>query len=135
MSSRTRPLKRAGEGPDEALCDFQRVPGWDEFWHNWHFGVATLHRVGVHNARIQPLGGAGSNELLIDLPQQTNEQALDRGREQIIGALKSNAPSDKQDLNNTSSLALTAYLLEKDPLHLGTDAQQRYSAIAQAVVN
>ncbi len=97
---------------------------------------AAMDRTGLHNVRIQRLGQAGSNEVLIDVPQEeTSEQALDRGKTQIINALQSNAPPGKQDLNNTSSLSLTSYLLQNDPLHLGTDAQQRYSAIAQAIVN
>src|SRR3984893_979730 len=97
---------------------------------------AAMDRAGLHNVRIQRLGAVGGNEILIDLPvQETNEQALDRGRNQIISALQTNVPAGKPDLNNTSALALTSYLMQKDPLHLGTDAQQRYSAIAQAVVN
>jgi preprotein translocase subunit SecF len=97
---------------------------------------AAMDRAGLHNVRIQRLGTVGGNEILIDLPlQETSEQALDRGKNQIINALQTNTPPGKQDLNNTSALALTAYLMEKDPLHLGTDAQQRYSAISQSIVN
>ena len=97
---------------------------------------AQMDRAGLHNVRIQRFGTIGSNEILIDLPlQETNEQALDQGRNQIINALQTNVSAGKPDLNNTSALSLTAYLMQKDPLHLGTDAQQRYSAIAQTVVN
>ena len=97
---------------------------------------AAMDRVGLHNARIQRLGIVGSNEILIDLPQEaTSGQELDLGRNQIINALKTNTPPDKQDLNNTSALSLTSYLMQKDPLHLGTDAQPRYSTIAQGIVN
>jgi preprotein translocase subunit SecF len=94
---------------------------------------SEIDRAGVKNFRIQKL--IGTNEVLIDLPQEANEQALDRGKTQIINALQTNAPAGKQDLNNTSSLALTSYLLQKEPLHLGTDAQQKYSAAAQAIIN
>ncbi len=97
---------------------------------------AQMDRAGLHNVRIQRFGTIDSNEILIDLPlQETNEQALDRGKDQIIKALQTNVPAGKPDLNNTSALSLTAYLMQKDPLHLGTDAQQRYSAIAQGIVN
>jgi preprotein translocase subunit SecF len=97
---------------------------------------AQMDRAGLHNVRIQRFGPIGGNEILIDLPlQETSEQALDRGKNQIISALQTNVPAGKPDLNNTSALALTSYLMQKDPLHLGTDAQQRYSAIAQAIVN
>ena len=93
-----------------------------------------LDRVGLHNFRIQPL--LNSNDLLIDLSlKETNEQELDRGKTQIINALETSAPPGKQDLNNASVLAISSYLLTKDPLHLGTDAQQRYSQVAQAVAN
>ena len=97
---------------------------------------AAMDRAGVQNARIQSYGGAGSNEELIDLPvEETSEQALDQGKTKIISALETNAPPGKADLNNSSALALTTYLLQKDPLHLGTDAQQRYSKIAQDIAN
>ena len=49
--------------------------------------------------------------------------------------LKTHVVAGKQDLNNSSSLAIQNYLLDKDPLHLGTDANQRYAAIAQAIVD
>jgi preprotein translocase subunit SecF len=97
---------------------------------------AQMDRAGLHNVRIQRFGTIESNEILIDLPlQETNEQALDQGKNQIINALQTNVPAGKPDLNNTSALSLAANLMQKDPLHLGTDAQQRYSAIAQSIVN
>jgi preprotein translocase subunit SecF len=96
---------------------------------------AAMDRAGLHNARIQRYGAAPNNEVLIALEEkETNEQALDRGKTQIINALESNAPQGKLDLNNTSSLTLTNYLLQKDPLRAGTDANQRYAAQAQAIV-
>jgi preprotein translocase subunit SecF len=97
---------------------------------------AAMDRAGLHNARIQSYGGPGSNEELIDLSvQETSEAALEQGKIKIVEALESNAPAGKQDLNNTSSLALAALLLDKDPLHLATDAQQKYAAVAQAIVD
>ena len=97
---------------------------------------AALDRVGLRNAKIQSYDKPESNEVLIDLAEQeTSEAALDKGKAQIISALERNAPAGKQDLNNASSLTIKNYLLEKDPLHLGTDAETRYAAIAQAIVN
>jgi preprotein translocase subunit SecF len=96
----------------------------------------TMDRIGYHDARIRTFGVVGSNELLIDLPQQeSGKQALDEGKQQIINALHTNAPADKQDLNNSSSLALSAYLLQTDPLHLSTDAQKQYAGIAQKIAD
>jgi len=96
---------------------------------------AELARAGLKNARVQSYGPPASNEVLVALDiQETNEQALDKGKTEIIQALQSNAPAGKQDLNNASSLTIGQYLLDKDPLHLGTDANQRYTAMAQAIV-
>ena len=128
------------------------------FWHGIPYGVdfrggtlvyvkfaqapdnnairAAMDRAGLHNARIQSYGSPGSNEVLIDVSEQeTSEQALDRSKTQIINALETNAPANKQDLNNTGFLTIKNYLMQKDPLHLGTDAEQRYTAQAQAIVS
>ena len=133
------------------------------FWHGINWGVefrggtlvyvkythppndnavrAAMDRVGLHNARIQSFGVAGSNELLIDLPLSEttavagNEQAIDRGKTQIVNALQTNPPEGKKDLNNSSVLDINDYLLRNDPLHLGTDARQRYSTMAQDITN
>ncbi|MGA2966023.1 MAG: protein translocase subunit SecF [Terriglobales bacterium] len=100
---------------------------------------AELDRAGLKNPRVQAYDQVhNSNEVLIQLDiQETSEQALDKGKIQIIQALESHAPADKQDLNNSSSLALANDLLEKDPLHLGSgaDANPRYTAMAQAIVD
>jgi len=97
-----------------------------------------IERAGLKNARVQRYGQASNNEVLIALDiQETSEQALDKGKTQIIQALESHAVPGKQDLNNSSSLTIANYLLEKDPLQLGsgTDANPRYTTIAQAIVN
>jgi preprotein translocase subunit SecF len=97
---------------------------------------AAMDRAGLHNFRLQRYGQLADNEILIDLDvQETSEQALDLGKTKIINALEKNAPADKQDLNNSSSLTIRDYLLQKDPQRLGTDANQRYSAEAQAIVD
>jgi preprotein translocase subunit SecF len=97
---------------------------------------SEIDRAGLKNARVQRYGPAANNEVLIALDiQETSEQALDKGKLQILQALESHAAAGKQDLNNSSSLTVTNYLLEKDPLHLGTDANPRYTAMAQAIVD
>jgi preprotein translocase subunit SecF len=96
----------------------------------------ALQRVGLQQARIQRLGAAGNNEVLIDLDvRETSEKALDQGKIRIINALEQNPPAGKLDLNNSSSLTIANYLLEKDPLRAGTDANQRYTAVAKAIVD
>ena len=97
---------------------------------------AMLDKAGLHSARIQRYGKPDLNEVLISLDErETSEQALDRGKNQIINALETNAPAGKQDLNNASYLTVLNYLMEKDPLHLGSDGNQRYSEFARAIVD
>ena len=97
---------------------------------------SALDRFGLHNAKIQRYGPLANSEVLVDLDvQETSEAALDKGKAQIINALETNAPAGKVDLNNASSLTIKNTLLEKDPLHLGTDAATRYTTLAQAIVN
>ena len=131
------------------------------FWHHIPLGVdfrggtlvyvkyshtpdpAAIHKdienAGIKNARVQTFGPAANNEELIALDiQETSEQALDKGKVQIIQALEgpvASAHAGKQDLNNTGSLTLANYLLEKNPLHLDADANPRYTAIAQGIVD
>jgi preprotein translocase subunit SecF len=100
---------------------------------------AELDRAGLKNARVQAYDPThNSHEVLIQLDiQETSEQALDKGKTQIIQALESKAVPGKQDLNNSSSLTIKNFLLEKDPLHLGSgaEANPRYTAMAQAIVD
>ncbi len=96
---------------------------------------SLLEKAGLSRVRLQRFGPANENQELISLDErETSEQALDRGKNQIIAALETNAPAGKQDLNNASYLTVFNYLMEKDPLHLGTDANQRYADIARTIV-
>ena len=97
---------------------------------------AALERAGLHNARVQPYDVPSNNEVLIALDiQETSEAALDKGKTQIIQALGTATPAGKTDLNNASSLTIKNYLIEKDPLHSGADADAKYTQVAQAIVN
>jgi len=96
----------------------------------------AMDAAGLHNARIQRFGPPANNEVIVALDiKQTTEQALDKGKNDIIRALETNTPPGKQDLNNAGAPSLKEYLLNKDPLRLGTDADQRYGQIAQTIVN
>lgn len=128
------------------------------FWHHIPYGVdfrggtlvyikfshtpndnalrSAMDHAGLHNAKIQRYDLPSDNEVLIDLDvQETSEQALDRGKTRIISALETNAPEGKQDLNNAPVLTIKNYLVDKDPMHLGSDADQKYTQQAQAIVN
>jgi preprotein translocase subunit SecF len=96
----------------------------------------AMRKAGLPNARIQTYGPVSNNEVLIDLDiRETSEKALDQGKTQIINALESNAQPGKDDLNNASSLKIEQSLLEKDPLHAGADANQRYAALAKTITD
>lgn len=96
---------------------------------------ADLDRAGLKDPKIQPYDQASLNEVLIDLDvRETSEKALDEGKTKIIQALEKNAPAGKIDLNNASFLAVKNYLMDKDPMHLGTDADQKYTAQAGAIL-
>jgi preprotein translocase subunit SecF len=128
------------------------------FWHGIPFGVdfkggtlvyvkfastpnldqirSALDRSGLKDPKIQSYGQAANNEVLVALEQkETSEAALDQGKNTIIKALETQLAENagKQDLNNTGPSSLAQYLLNKDPMHLGTDAQQRYTVIAQQI--
>lgn len=128
------------------------------FWHGIPYGVdfrggtlvyvkfshtpndnalrTAMDRAGLHNAKIQRYDVPSNNEVLIDLDvQETTEQALDNGKNKIINTLETNVPAGKLDLNNSSSLAIKNYLMDKDPMHLGSDADQKYTLQAQAIVD
>jgi preprotein translocase subunit SecF len=97
---------------------------------------AAMDRAGLRDPKIQPYDQPSLNEVLIDLDvRETSDQALDQGKLKIIQALESNTPAGKDDLNNASSLTIKKYLMDKDPLHLGSDADVKYTAQTQAVVD
>ena len=97
---------------------------------------ATLNKAGLKDPKIQRFGTAASNEVLISLEEkEMSEQALDQGKNTIIKALEGAGQEGKQDLNNVGFPSVASYLLNNDPLRLGTDAQQKYNDLAQAIVN
>lgn len=56
----------------------------------------AMDAAGIRDARIQAIRDveqAGGNDVLISLPEQTNEAALDTGRQQIEGALHAHYPN------------------------------------------
>ena len=97
---------------------------------------SDMDRAGLRDPKIQTYGPLSNNEVLIDLGlRETSEKALDQGKTKVIQALESNAPAGKIDFNNASFLAVKNYVMDKDPLHLGTDADQKYTAQAQAIMD
>jgi preprotein translocase subunit SecF len=133
------------------------------FWHHINLGVdfrgGTLvyvqfaqppsadrirqatDRAGIHDARIQTFGPAANNQVVISLAEkETQESALDAGRQTIVNALnanytaKSSEDQGKLDLDNATRESLTQFLEQKDPEHLGAGSP-RYAAQAEAILN
>jgi len=72
----------------------------------------AMDAAGIKDASIQPirnLDQATSNDVLISLPEQTNEAALDAGREQIMDALRSHYDSsiDTKNIRNVQVVGPT----------------------------
>ncbi len=123
------PLGVEFRGGTLVYVKFAQTPNLDQI-------RSELDRAGLHDPKLQRFGPTTDNEVLVDLGlQETSEAALDQGKNTIIKALepKQDAASGKQDLNNTGTASLGQYLLNKDPLRLGTDAEQRYTAIAKQI--
>ena len=75
------PLGVDFSGGTQVQVQFQRTPDINSIRQ-------AADAAGIKDAKIQSFGTAGTNELLISLPEQTNEAALDLGRQQIVDALK-----------------------------------------------
>jgi len=97
---------------------------------------AATDKAGLKNARIQTYGAPGNHEVLIGLEEHaTSEQALDRGKNDIIRALEpADAPQGKQDLNNAGFATVRDALITRDPVQNG-GSEQAYADIARRIVD
>jgi preprotein translocase subunit SecF len=104
----------------------------------------AIDGAGIHDSRIQGYGTATQKQVAISLAQkETQESALDTGRETIVEALKTNysdtgaANQGKLDLDNASQGALAQFLQQSDPEHLvgAPGATEKYAQQAAAILN
>jgi preprotein translocase subunit SecF len=123
------PLSVDFRGGTLVYVKFAKTPDEDQL-------RATLQSAGLHNFRIQQLRSGGTNEELISLDQkETAGESLDEGKKRIVAALSGNSSTGRPDLNNVSKGVILTALLDRDPLHLGTDANARYTAETEAIIN
>lgn len=102
----------------------------------------AIDRAGLHDARIQSYG-TSKHEVIISLAQkETQDAALDAGRQAIVGALNANAGNaaanhGKLDLDNAGKAALAQFLEQSDPEHLASTGggSQRYAQQAAAILD
>jgi preprotein translocase subunit SecF len=97
---------------------------------------------GLGNSEIQSISSGGlntkSNEVLIFVEQKgQGDEALDTARAQVITALHSIygvKDSSKPDFNAATPSSLATILNANDPLHLSTNAGDRYQQLAKKVL-
>jgi len=102
-----------------------------------------LAGAGLGNSTIQSISDISDpnskNDVVIGLEQTASgDQSLDTGKQEIVDILNKTFGANsggKQDFNSTSASALAAYLTQKDPLSLGTNAGDRYNQLAQRLLD
>jgi preprotein translocase subunit SecF len=100
---------------------------------------AAMRNAGLGGGTIQRYGRPESNEVIIGTEQVGHEEeALDVGRQAILGALRTEfqVPADRLDLNNTGADSLNDALFQLDPIGLAanpSEAQDRYRGIAEQI--
>lgn len=75
------PLSVDFRGGTEVQVQFSNRPDLDAI-------RKAIDAAGMNDARIQNYGEPVANEVLISLPEQSNETSLDAGRQQIVNALR-----------------------------------------------
>jgi len=104
---------------------------------------AGLQAQGLGNSEIQSISdiaSPNSNEVMIFVEQGGQaEQALDEGRNKVISALNATygvTDSSKPNFNSNSvtSVALAAFLTQKDPLGLSVNAGDKYQTLAKSLL-
>jgi preprotein translocase subunit SecF len=102
---------------------------------------AGLTAQGLGGSEIQPIhdiSDPNSNEVLIFVEQKgQGDEAGDASRAQVLAALEKVygvSASSKPDFNSATPTTLTAFLTQKDPLLLSTNAGDRYQQLAKKIL-
>jgi preprotein translocase subunit SecF len=100
-----------------------------------------LQDAGLANSSIQTisdnvLNSGSQNDVVIGIEKTgQGDEALDAGKQAILDVLHKTfgtaGAAGKQDFNSITASGLAAYLTQKDPLNLGTNAGERYNQLAQ----
>src|SRR5271156_2038444 len=104
-----------------------------------------LQDAGLANSSIQSisdnvLNGSSQNDVVIGIEKKgEGDEALDASKQTILDVLHktfgtANA-AGKQDFNSITPSSLAAYLTQKDPLSLSTNAGDRYNQLAQRLLD
>src|SRR5713226_8971148 len=100
-----------------------------------------LSAQGLGTSEIQLISdpaNPNANEVVIGLEQSgEGDQALDTGKTQVVNALNAtfgSASSGKPDFNASTPSSLAAFLNQRDPLGLSTNAGDRYQQLATRIL-
>jgi preprotein translocase subunit SecF len=104
-----------------------------------------LQDAGLANSSIQSisdnvLNGSSQNDVVIGIEKKgEGDEALDASKQTILDVLHKTfgaaSTAGKLDFNSISPSSLAAYLTQKDPLSLSTNAGDRYNQLAQRLTD
>src|ERR1700734_2204592 len=104
-----------------------------------------LQDAGLANSSIQTISdnvlkSGSQNDVVIGIEKTgQGDEALDAGKQAILDVLHktfgTTNTAGKQDFNSITASSLAAYLTQKDPLALGTNAGERYNQLAQRLTD
>jgi preprotein translocase subunit SecF len=101
-------------------------------------GLAAQGLVNSELQTVSDIASPNSNEVLIFVEQKNqNDEAGDASKTQVINALNAiygTANSSKPDFNSVTLASLTAFLTQRDPLLLSTNAGDRYQQLAKRIL-
>ena len=101
-------------------------------------GLAAQGLVNSELQTVSDIASPNSNEVLIFVEQKNqNDEAGDASKTQVINALNAiygTANSSKLDFNSATLASLTAFLTQRDPLLLSTNAGDRYQQLAKRIL-
>jgi preprotein translocase subunit SecF len=104
---------------------------------------SALSAQGLGGSEIQAISdnaipGAKANEVVISLEQKGQaDQALDTSKAQVLTALNAiygQSNSNRPDFNTATPVSLAAFLTQRDPLLLSTNAGDRYTQLAKSIL-
>ena len=100
--------------------------------------AAGLADTSIQTISDTVLSSGAQNDVVIGLDKKgEGDESLDAGKQAILDALHKTfgtAADGKLDFNSVSKDSLAGYLIQKDPLLLGSTAADRYNQLAQRLV-
>ena len=98
--------------------------------------AANLANSSIQSISDNVLNGNSQNDVVIGIEKKgEGDEALDASKQAILDVLHKTFgtanTAGKQDFNSITPSSLAAYLTQKDPFSLGTNANDRYNQLAQ----